>query len=49
MKSEQLRVLKVMNEVTHRMDLSEFARMVGLNADEALECIQELAKAGFLK
>ena len=49
MKSEQLRVLKVMSEVTHRMDLNEFARMVGLDANEALECIQELAKAGYLK
>jgi predicted transcriptional regulator len=49
LKSEQLRVLKIMNEVTHRMDLNEFARMVDLNANEALECIQELAKAGYLK
>ena len=49
MKSEQLRVLKVMNEVTHRMDLNEFARMVDLDTNEALECIQELARMGLLK
>ena len=49
MKSEQLRVLKVMSEVTRKMDLNEFARMVELNTNEALECIQELAKAGYLK
>ena len=49
MKDEQLRVLKIMNEVTHRMDLNEFARMVELNANEALECIQDLARTGLLK
>ena len=49
MKSEQLRVLKVMNEVTHRMDLNEFARMVELDTNEALECIQDLARTGLLK
>ena len=38
-----------MNEVTHKMDLNEFARMVELNANEALECIQELARMGLLK
>ena len=38
-----------MNEVTHRMDLNEFARMVELDTNDALECIQELAKAGYLK
>ena len=49
MKDEQLRVLKVMNEVSHRMDLNEFARLVELNADETLQGIQELAKTGHLK
>jgi hypothetical protein len=49
LKSEQLRVLKVMSEVTHRMDLNEFARLAELNADEAFQCIQDLAKSGHLK
>jgi predicted transcriptional regulator len=49
LKSEQLRVLKIMNEVTRRMDLNEFARMVDLDVNGALECIQELARLGFLK
>src|SRR3989337_3377606 len=38
-----------MNEVTHKMDLNEFARLVELNANEALGCIQELARMGLLK
>src|SRR4030065_2153298 len=49
LKVEQVKVLKVMSEVTHRMDLNEFARMVELEADKALQCIQDLTKAGYLK
>ena len=49
MKTECLRVLKVMSEVTHRMDLNEFARLAELNADEAFQCIQDLTKTGHLK
>ena len=49
MKPEQLKVLKVMSEVTHKMDLNEFARMVELNSNDTLQCITDLAKAGHLK
>jgi Mn-dependent DtxR family transcriptional regulator len=49
LKSELLKVLKVMGEVTHRMDLAEFARLVDLSTDEVLQCIQDLAKTGYLK
>ena len=49
MLDEQFRVLKVMSEVTHRMDLNEFAHMVGLTMNEAMHCMQELAKLGHLK
>jgi hypothetical protein len=49
LKDECLRVLRVMSEVTRRMDLSEFARMVELKADEVLLCMQDLAKTGHLK
>lgn len=49
MKDEQFRVLKVMSEVTRRMDLNEFARTVGLTANETTKQIQDLAKMGYLK
>jgi predicted transcriptional regulator len=49
LKSEQLRVLKIMSEVSHRMDLNEFACLVELSADETFQCIQDLAKTGYLK
>jgi len=49
LKDEQLRVLRVMSEVTHRMDLNEFAHLVGLNSNDALQCIQDLTKTGYLK
>ena len=49
MKAELLRVLQVMSEVTHRMDLNEFAQSVGLSPDETLQTIQDLAKTGYLK
>jgi Mn-dependent DtxR family transcriptional regulator len=49
LKAELLKVLKVMGEVTHRMDLAEFAQLVDLSADEVLQCIQDLAKTGYLK
>jgi predicted transcriptional regulator len=49
LKDEQLRVLKVMSEAKHRMDLNEFAHMVGLTMNEAMHCMQELAKLGHLK
>ena len=46
---EQLKVLKVMNEVTSRIDLNGFARMVGLNPHQTIERVQELVKAGLVK
>jgi predicted transcriptional regulator len=49
LKDEQLRVLRVMSEVTHRMDLNEFAHLVELNSNDALQCIQDLTKTGYLK
>jgi predicted transcriptional regulator len=49
LKPEELRVLKIMNEVTHRMDLNEFAQAAELEVSEALQCIQDLAKSGHLK
>src|SRR3990170_4458149 len=49
LKDEEFRVLKVMSEVTHRVDLNEFARMVDLTMNEAMHCMLELAKTGHLK
>jgi DNA-binding Lrp family transcriptional regulator len=46
---ERLRVLKVMNEVTSRLDLNEFARMVGLTPKQTVEHMQELVKAGLVR
>ncbi len=49
LKEEQLRVLRVMSEVTHRMDLNEFAHLVELSSNDVLQDIQDLTKAGYLK
>jgi predicted transcriptional regulator len=46
---EQLRILKVMNEATSRMNLNEFARMVGLNPNQTIDHMQELVKAGLVR
>src|SRR3990170_6961501 len=46
---EQLRTLKVMSEVTGRVDMNEFARRIGLAPNQVTEQIQELAKVGFVK
>jgi Mn-dependent DtxR family transcriptional regulator len=46
---ERLKVLKIMNEVTRRLDLNEFARLVGLNPNQTMEHMQELAKAGLVR
>ena len=46
---EGLKVMKVMSEVTGRLDLNEFARMVGLTPTQTVEAMQELLKADFLK
>src|SRR3989304_4842589 len=46
---EQLKVLKVMNEVTSRMDLNAFAQMVGLNPTQTIEHVKELVNAGLVR
>jgi DNA-binding Lrp family transcriptional regulator len=46
---ERLKVLKVMNDVASRLDLNEFARMVGLTPSQTVEHMQELAKLGFVR
>jgi predicted transcriptional regulator len=46
---EQLKVLKVMNEITSRIDLNAFAQMVGLNPNQTIEQVKGLAEAGLVK
>jgi predicted transcriptional regulator len=46
---EQLKVLKVMSEVTSRIDMNAFARLVGLNPHQTIERVQELVNAGFVR
>ena len=46
---ERLKVLKVMSEVTSRIDMNAFARMVGLNPNQTVERMQELVRAGFIR
>jgi len=46
---EQLKVLKVMSEVTSRMDLNAFAQMVGLNLSQTMERMQDLVNAGLIR
>ena len=49
MTEEQLRVLKVMNEITSRIDLNSFAQMVGLTPNQTIERVQELVTSGFVR
>ena len=49
MTEEQLRVLKVMSEITSRIDLNAFAQMVGLNPNQTIERVQELVNSGFMR
>jgi predicted transcriptional regulator len=49
MEEQQLKVLKVMNEVTSRLDLNAFAQMVGLNPTQTIEHVKELVNAGLVR
>ena len=46
---EQLNVLKVMSEVTSRIDMNTFAEMVGLNPSQTVERMQDLVNSGFIR
>ena len=49
MMEEQLKVLKVMNKVTSRIDMNAFAQMVGLNPHQIIERMQELVTSGLVR
>lgn len=46
---QQAKILKLMSEMVGRVDLSEFAKRVGLTSTEILQQMQELAKEGYLR
>jgi predicted transcriptional regulator len=46
---EQLKVLKVMNEITSRIDMNTFAQRVGLNPNQTIEQVKGLVNAGLVK
>jgi len=46
---EQLKVLKVMSEVTGRTDMNAFAQMVGLNPSQTVERMQDLVNSGLIR
>lgn len=48
MMDEQLKVLKVMSEVTSRIDMNTFAQMVGLNPNQTAQRMQDLVDLGFI-
>ncbi len=49
MKEEQLNILKLMSQVTNRMDLTMFAQKVNLDPQEAMANVQELAHKGLVR
>jgi DNA-binding Lrp family transcriptional regulator len=46
---EEFRVLKAMNEIKGRLDIGEFAQLVGLSTESVREEIQALHKSGHVK
>jgi predicted transcriptional regulator len=49
LKEGQIKILKIMNEATNRMDINMFAQAVDLSPNQAIAEVQELAKEGFLR
>jgi predicted transcriptional regulator len=48
-KEEQLNVLKLMSQVTSRMDLNLFAQKVNLDTTTAMANVQELVQKGYVR
>ncbi len=48
-KEEQLNILKLMSQVTSRMDLAMFAQKVNLEPSEAMANVQELVHKGLVR
>ena len=46
---EQVKILKLMNEMTGHVDINEFAKKTGSASNKIVQHMQELAKEGFLK
>ena len=45
----QMKILKLMSEMTVRTDMNEFALKMGLTPNQTLQDMQDLAKEGFLE
>jgi hypothetical protein len=46
---EQMKILKLMSEMTSRIDMTEFSKKMGLTTNQIMLQMQALAKDGFLK
>jgi predicted transcriptional regulator len=46
---EETRILRLMNEITGRMDMTEFAKKTDLTPNQIVGHMQQLAKDGFLR
>ena len=49
MAREKFKILKLMDELTGRVDLKKFADAAGLSTDQTLNCVNELVKTGLIK
>ncbi len=49
MTEDQMKILKLMSEMTGHVDMNEFAAKTGLTSSEIMQNMQALAKAGLLK
>lgn len=49
MTEEETKILRLMNEITSRTDMSEFAKKTNLTPDQIVTHMQQLAKKGLLK
>lgn len=49
MAEEKLKVLKLMDGLTGRVNLKKFAAAAGLSTDQTLNCVNDLVKTGLVK
>lgn len=49
MKDTHIKILKIMNEATNRMDLHMFAEAIDMTPNQAMSEVQKLADEGFLR
>ncbi len=49
MNEDEMKILKLMNEMTARTDMNEFAKKLGLSSADIMQQMQDLAKEGYLR